>query len=218
MSLNEKQLAMYRAEWGKVRQMLRRLGVSPKEADAARMGIHRRMGILNKDGDPKSSVELTNAELTRVLAAFWCYTTLPENKVMAMLRQTQASQVAIMGRWPCEQIFLLIHEIDPEEIEKEGIPKYVEGMFYQINGGCYLGGANPATGNAEQWHKVMLASCYRYDQVVRRLLGEQGNRHGVRYWPHNHQRILADLQEAGVIDRPEEPDYAAPDENEDVPF
>jgi hypothetical protein len=218
MSLSPKQLAMYRAEWGKVRQMLRRLGVSPKEADAARMDIHRRMGVTHKDGTPKSSTELTNAELTRVLAGFWSITCLPENLLAAQLRQTHAHQAAIMGRWSCEQIFLLIREIAPDEARGESLGAYIDGMFYNLNGGRHLGGLNPATGNADQWHKVMLASCYRYDQIVRRLLGEQGNRHGVRYWPHNHRRILADLQEAGVIDRPEEPAYAAPGEDEDVPF
>ena len=158
------------------------------------MDIHRRMGVTHKDGTPKSSTELTNADLTRVLAGFWSITCLPESRVAAQLRQTHAHQAAMMGRWSCEQIFVLIREIAPEEVSEDGLDAYLDGMFYNLNGGRHLGGLNPVTGTTDQWHKVMLASCYRYDQIVRRLLGEKGKRYGVRYWPHNHRRNLAELE------------------------
>ena len=73
MSLNAKQLGMYRAEWGKTRKALRDYGRTPAEADAKRKELHTEAGAVKKDGTPKSSLELTNPELTNILGLFWVW-------------------------------------------------------------------------------------------------------------------------------------------------
>lgn len=63
--MNPAQLRMYRAEWAKVRRWYREHGLSPKAADAKRHEIH-----VKELGKNKSSLALTNGELTKVKRAF----------------------------------------------------------------------------------------------------------------------------------------------------
>lgn len=63
--MNKAQLRLYRREWGKARKWYRAAGLEPIQADNKRHAIHRQ--ALGKD---KSSLEFTNPELTKVLAAF----------------------------------------------------------------------------------------------------------------------------------------------------
>lgn len=167
------------------------------------MALHRRAGVVYKDGTPKSSSDLTNTDLTKVLASFWQYTCLPANQLEAQLRQTGAYQDSIMGRYSCHQVIDLIREIAPGEISEAGQDAWLDGIFHQQTGGRRLGGPNPKTGTADQWHNVFLSCCYRYDQVMRRLLGKPGVRYDTkRYWPHNHQANLELLQAEGVLVTP----------------
>lgn len=71
--MTDKQLHMYRAEWGKCRRVLRALGFSPKAADARRKNIHIATGAVTKWGKPKSSLYLNNADIDRVLKVFRSY-------------------------------------------------------------------------------------------------------------------------------------------------
>ena len=64
--MNSDQIRKYRAIWSRVRKALVDFGdFSPADAEAERMEIHRQA-----IGSTKSSTELTNDELNRVLDAF----------------------------------------------------------------------------------------------------------------------------------------------------
>jgi Protein of unknown function (DUF1018) len=66
--VNEAQLRLYRYEWGRCRKWLRAHGRTPERADAMRHEIHKAA-----IGFDKSSLDLTNAELDKVLAKFRSY-------------------------------------------------------------------------------------------------------------------------------------------------
>lgn len=63
----------YWIEWGACRRALRKLGFSPKDADAMRKKIHVSTRAVTKFGKPKSSQYLNNADIDRVWAVFRGY-------------------------------------------------------------------------------------------------------------------------------------------------
>lgn len=63
--MTDPQLGLYRREWNAARQVLRRGGLSPKDADARRHELH-----VEALGADKSSTDLTNKEFDEVLKAF----------------------------------------------------------------------------------------------------------------------------------------------------
>ncbi|MBL9187887.1 MAG: hypothetical protein JNK23_10435 [Opitutaceae bacterium] len=63
--MNAAQTAKYFWEWGRVRDILLKRGLSHAQADARRHELHRKAL-----GRPKSSKEFSNADLDAVLAAF----------------------------------------------------------------------------------------------------------------------------------------------------
>ena len=66
--MNPAQLNLYRYEWGRTRKWLRAHGRTPERADAMRHEIHK--AAIGVD---KSSLDLTNSELDKVLAKFRSY-------------------------------------------------------------------------------------------------------------------------------------------------
>ncbi len=66
--MNQAQLRLYRFEWAQTRKWLRAHGRTPERADAMRHELHKAaIGI------DKSSLDLTNGELDKVLAKFRSY-------------------------------------------------------------------------------------------------------------------------------------------------
>jgi hypothetical protein len=63
--MTQAQLGLYRREWNLARKWFRAHGLDPVQADAKRHAIHRQ--ALGAD---KSSLDLTNPEFDKVLAAF----------------------------------------------------------------------------------------------------------------------------------------------------
>jgi hypothetical protein len=63
--MNQAQLGLYRREWGLARKWFRAHGLLPMQADAKRHALHKQ--ALGAD---KSSLDFTNAEFDKVLAAF----------------------------------------------------------------------------------------------------------------------------------------------------
>ncbi len=63
--MTEAQLRLYRREWGAARKVLRARGFAPSAADAERHALH-----VQAIGTDKSSLDFTNKDLDKVLAAF----------------------------------------------------------------------------------------------------------------------------------------------------
>jgi hypothetical protein len=63
--MNPPQTRLYWREWGRARERFIGLGFTHAEADAKRMALHAKAL-----GQPKSSKDLNNADLDKVLAAF----------------------------------------------------------------------------------------------------------------------------------------------------
>ena len=67
--MTQKQLYLYRFEWGRTRAALRALGTPAAEVEARRKQIHAAAGACT-EAAPKSSLDLTNREFDGVLAMF----------------------------------------------------------------------------------------------------------------------------------------------------
>ena len=67
--MTQKQLALYRFEWGRTRAALRDLGCPACEVEAKRKQIHAAADAGTEEM-PKSSLDLNNKEFDRVLAMF----------------------------------------------------------------------------------------------------------------------------------------------------
>lgn len=177
--MTAKQQKLYFAEWAKCRAALRKMGRTPAEADAERKRIHARCC----NGQDKSSKALSNAQLSAVLAAFWAWS--HPGDLMRQLRQDPDRQASIMGRHACHEVYRLIEDIDADAVPNPLDP-YLAGIFRNVNKG---GSTDPDYGTADEWHKVFLACCYRYDQLARAALNLKGKKHA-RLWPNYHQRNL----------------------------
>jgi hypothetical protein len=80
------QTALYFREWGAVRAHFVARGIDPKQADAKRHELHRK--ALGVD---KSSKDFTNADLDKVLSAFWAITK-PADLNAQLRQQDQGEQ------------------------------------------------------------------------------------------------------------------------------
>lgn len=201
------QTALYFREWGKYRKALIERGMAPKAADA-----ERKAATIRALGSDKSSKAFTNAELTQVLTMFRAMT---GSDLLAVINANPEAQEAIRCRYVCRQLLAQIGEIDPAEhrtaAEADG---YINGTFRNI-----LGYKPSDFGDDhEAWAKVIAALKYRYDQVCRARLGLSGAKQYKRYWPHNHDRNLAEVAaHCGDIAPPPNDRYREPGDD-DQPF
>jgi hypothetical protein len=122
------QIYMYRAEWAKVRAYLREHGMSPKEADAQRMIIHVKVGAVNAQGEPTSSIFLSNKEFDRVLALFWAYT--QPGSLTAQLRQVNQSLTRAEASEAAQAWLAIL--VRPEDGER-GREAYLDAICKRIH-------------------------------------------------------------------------------------
>jgi hypothetical protein len=104
--MNDAQLGLYRREWNKARQVLRKT-MTPKEADAERHAIH--VLALGKD---KSSLNLTNADLDEVLKRFKALSQ-PANFVAQVELETMGAK---RRRWTIRHLLSAL-ELDEADAE-----------------------------------------------------------------------------------------------------
>ena len=102
--MTDRQRRLYFSLWGKVRRIYRKRGYSPTEADGVRMEIHQR-----ELGETKSSKDLNNADLDKILAAFKAE--LPSADLITQLEATEQPRKRAI--WKIEHLGLT-----PRYIEK----------------------------------------------------------------------------------------------------
>ena len=164
--LTQKQLWMYRAEWAKARQCLRELGWAASEVEAKRKQIHAAAEAGTAE-HPKSSLDLTNRELDRVLAMFRAI--YRPGDLGSQLRQLQ--QPYLRWRFLVDELLDRIaavltaagreHQAVGRGPGREG---YLLALAQRL--GQRADCANLETiSELEQW-KVLAALMVRYDQVM----------------------------------------------------
>lgn len=191
--LTQPQLRFYRMEWSKCRKALMQYGRTSKQAEEERKKLH-----AQACGAPKSSLDLTNSDLDKVLALFWTWS--KPASLGAQLRQE--NQTGIRLRWTCKHLLDLIAEADPDAaIASDKQDAYINGLFNKLNPKCPK---SPDWAEFEEWHKVQSALTYRYDQVVRKILGKAGKterherrrgaRKRVEFHPNMHSDHMARIR------------------------
>lgn len=177
--MNAVQTKLHWYEWNRAVQAMRATGaIGPraKDAEVARKAIYARLS------KPCTSIkQMGNRQLTEFLAICWAWCEI-ENAGLQLRAEMQA---AIVARFVCRRISALIADLEPASGNKGDA--YFDGIFRQ-----QTGGADPDTGTDEQWHPVIIAVYYRYDQVARRILGITG-RDGDRFWPGRHADTLREI-------------------------
>ncbi|KAF0093466.1 MAG: hypothetical protein E1N59_2867 [Puniceicoccaceae bacterium 5H] len=190
--MTEKQLALYRAEWGKARKALREMGWAPKAADARRKELHTLVGAVDHKGQPKSSAALNNFELDRLLAEFWAISAPTDLGKQAHV----VNQPGIRCRWVCEEIMRRANELHEGRFKMANARAYVDALFKRVNPD-YMG--EPDYAEWGRWHKAISALQFDYQRTAKKALQDAGktitNRHGrqLHYLPNAHGDTMATL-------------------------
>lgn len=178
--MNAKQIALHWREWGKAVRAMRAVGAIDKSSAAANEARKRIYASLRR---PCSSIKaMTNGQFTEFLMICWAWNNAEELN----LQMREEHQPAIINRYLCNLINTYIQDIAPGESDKTD--QYYNAIYKQQN----QEDPDPDTGSWEQWHKVMLAMCYRYDQVCRKASGTT-KQYSRRYWPSQHADNLRAL-------------------------
>ena len=180
MPLSEKQTRLYRLTAGNLRKTLQAFGFSPKDADAERYKIHARIRAPHSSRDKGWN----NTHLTNFLAECWAWD-LPKDKNMV---EHLTGQVALRYLWKCEEVLRLCDEIAPGEYPEAKRKPVIEATWKRMNARSVR---HSAIGTEDEWHPVLIAMVYRYDQVTRARLGDKRTERGVRYHVANHKQNLA---------------------------
>jgi hypothetical protein len=114
----------YFALWGDARRELRRLGLTPKEADAKRKLVHLEAGAIDANGDPKSHYDLTNDEFDDVKAKFLAISRPAD--LNAQIHQID--QAIIRARHKAGELMTQIG------VEQSAQARYLDGVAKNVHG------------------------------------------------------------------------------------